>query len=102
MRAAINLTITSYGIPDLFPNRTVRVENVGVFSGNYGIDGITHSASESGWNMSIKLIANALFEDALSVGFSVAAPNPNVRHPTEETPSAGTGENVVEAEEDDF
>lgn len=59
MRGGINATISAFGIPDLVPTDVIRVEELGVFSGNYGVQGVSHQASAGEWKMTLTLLSNA-------------------------------------------
>jgi len=100
MRAGLNATITSFGIPYLLPDAMVRLKGLGIFDGNFGVDGVTHSASESGWTMSIKLLSNALFGDAVSNQLARQATTPNTQHPEVHEDSSGSASTTATVEED--
>ena len=59
MRGGINATITSFGIPDLVPTDVIAIDELGIFSGNYGIQGLTHNAAAGEWRMTMTLLSNA-------------------------------------------
>ena len=55
----IQATITTIGIPDLFPGTMVGVLGVGVFNGLYLVQKVTHRLSAEEWTMTLELINNA-------------------------------------------
>jgi hypothetical protein len=59
-QGGLNASITSIGIPDLFPGENVRLEGIGIFSGNYVVESIAHSAAPGDWNMTIKLLGDGV------------------------------------------
>lgn len=65
-RGGLNVTISSIGIPDLFPGEVVGIAGVGIFSGNYGLESISHAASPGDWSMTMKLLGDGLGENGVS------------------------------------
>jgi hypothetical protein len=65
-RGGLNVTISSIGIPDLFPGEVIALSGVGIFDGNYGIESISHSAAPGDWSMTIKLLGDGLGELGVS------------------------------------
>lgn len=52
----MNATVTTIGNPVAFPNDRIRIENLGLFSGNYEIEGMSHQVAEGDWTTTMKLI----------------------------------------------
>lgn len=52
----MNVTVSTIGNPLAFPNERIRIENVGLFSGNYEIEGMSHQVGEGDWTTTMKLI----------------------------------------------
>jgi hypothetical protein len=90
MRGGLQLTISTIGIPDLFPGDVVYIANAGIFSGNYSIEGLTHRASGGDWSMTLKLLSNALSAEAIVQGLQDQWQNFNQEQP-EVTTDAGSG-----------
>lgn len=49
-------TVSTIGNPVAFPNDRIRIENIGMFSGNYEIEGMSHQVGEGDWTTTMKLI----------------------------------------------
>jgi len=52
----IQATVSTIGNPVAFPGDRIRIENLGLFSGNYEIIGMSHQASEGEWTTTMRLI----------------------------------------------
>lgn len=59
--AGINVTVSTIGNPLAFPGDRIRLENVGLFSGNYEINGESHQVAED-WMTTMQLIRRGSFE----------------------------------------
>lgn len=77
MRGGINATVTTFGIPDLFPTQVISIAGLGVFDGPYGIEGVTHRAMPGEWTMTLRLLRNAFNQDMIARGASEEAPKRN-------------------------
>lgn len=73
----IRATLTTIGIPDLFPGQMVGVAGMGVFDGLYLVTKVSHRLSESDWTMSLDLINNATETSMLSRVISGFTPRQN-------------------------
>jgi len=73
----IQVTITTIGIPDLFPGVTVTIIGTGVFDGVYGVQKVTHRVSAEEWTMTLELLNNATSARMMSsvISFSPAVVN---------------------------
>lgn len=52
----IQATVSTVGNPVAFPGDRIRIENIGLFSGNYEIIGMSHAVGEGDWTTSMRLI----------------------------------------------
>ena len=60
--AGIQVTVSSIGLPMAFPDDRIRLEGVGLFNGNYEIDGMSHQVAEGDWTTSYRLIRRGEFD----------------------------------------
>lgn len=61
IRGGISASISTFGMPDLFPGQLITLEGLGVFSGNYGIQSLSHRVAPGEWSTTMRLLSNALF-----------------------------------------
>lgn len=59
----IHATVSTIGNPVAFPNDRIRIENLGPFSGNYEIEGMSHQVGEGEWTTTMRLIRRGTFGD---------------------------------------
>lgn len=104
MRGGIQATVTTFGIPELFPTQVVAIAGLGVFDGPYGIEGLTHRAMPGEWTMTLRLLRNAFNQDMIARGVSEEAPKLNeetarvVDEAVSNLEAEGGGTDTVEAE----
>lgn len=91
----IQATISSIGIPDLFPGQLVGMVGVGVFNGLYLVTKVTHRLSAEEWTMSLDLINNATETAMLSTVISGFTPRQNDATPPEPAGDAVGGATIV-------
>lgn len=70
----IQATIGSIGIPTIMPQDVVRLEGIGIFNGNYVVQGINHTVSAGQWDMSLRLMRDSpagsqFIADRIATGF---------------------------------
>jgi hypothetical protein len=87
----IQATITTIGIPDLFPGQMVGVVGVGVFNGLYLVQKVTHRVSAEEWGMTMELINNATETAMLSDILRGFTPRTNDATPPEPAGDAASG-----------
>lgn len=58
----INATVSTIGVPMAFPGDRLTLENIGLFSGNYEIIGMSHVAGEGEWTTSMRLLRRGGFD----------------------------------------
>lgn len=83
----LNATFSSIGLPDLFPGEAIAMAGLGIFSGNYIVESVSHSAAPGEWTMTMKLLGDGV--DAR--GMSSAVSRSWARFNNEEV------ENIIEA-----
>jgi len=59
----VHATVSTIGNPVAFPNDRIRIENLGPFSGNYEIEGMSHQVAEGEWTTTMRLIRRGTFGD---------------------------------------
>lgn len=91
VRASIQATVESFGIPNLFPEDIVRLDNVGILKGNYRVTGVSHRADSSEWMMSVTLVSNAIRTNSIADEIILRPPKTNDEDPPESTGDATTG-----------
>jgi hypothetical protein len=95
-------SVTTIGMPNLYPESVVRIEGIGMFSGNYIVSGITHSVGES-FETTLSLRANAPIGDTtvsslLLRPWSDSDVSVNTQSPQEVQESTGSSAMTVEPE----
>jgi hypothetical protein len=100
-RGALSTKISSYGLPHVYPGDFISIINLGIFSGNYGILGLTHRAEAGSFSTSFDLLSNALLYDAVATILSANVEGVNDQPAVvQESATSGGGYNV-EPEPDD-
>jgi len=59
--AGLNVNVSTIGNPLAFPGDRITLENVGLFSGNYEINSMSHAVGEGDWTTSMELIRRGGF-----------------------------------------
>ena len=59
----IHATVSTIGNPLAFPGDRIRIEGIGIFNGNYEIEGLSHSVAEGDWTTTMKLIRRGMLGD---------------------------------------
>lgn len=90
----IRATVSSVGIPDLFPGQLVGIVGIGVFDGLYLVTKVTHRLSAEEWTMSLDLINNATETAMLSAVISGFTPRQNDATPPEPAGDAVGGATI--------
>jgi len=90
MAGGLNATITTIGIPDIFPGDIIRLETAGIFDGNYAVQGLSHKAGEGEWTTSMRLLNNAMQLEAIHRSLSRFFERANREEP-ERREEAGSG-----------
>jgi hypothetical protein len=99
--AGFSATCSTFGIPYIFPGDFVQVINIGVLSGNFGVQGVTQRAEPGMWTTVLELKSNAIFSEQLVEILQDEVPITNSQE-AEETPEVGSGAaSVVEVEPGD-
>jgi hypothetical protein len=99
MAGGLNATISTIGIPDLFPGDIIRIETAGIFDGNYAIQGLSHRASEGEWTTSMRLLNDSLQLDAIHRSLQRFFQRTNREEPERrEGAGSGVGTETVTAE----
>jgi len=93
----IHVTITTIGIPDLFPGETVEVHGVGLFDGAYLVQNITHTVAAGDWSMTVEILSNATQAALMSATASFSPPRVNTATAPEPNGDAEGGGNTVES-----
>lgn len=78
-RGGIQATVSSFAIPELFPGDMVALANLGVFSGKYLIDSMSHHAAAGEWTMEMHLLNNAVSRSAVAEHLQVTPASINTR-----------------------
>ncbi|MBW2168976.1 MAG: hypothetical protein JRG69_06915 [Deltaproteobacteria bacterium] len=52
----MSATVSIIGNPLAFPGERIRLENLGVFSGNYEINSMSHAVADGGWTTTMTLL----------------------------------------------
>lgn len=95
-QGGLNASFTTIGIPDLFPGENVRLEGIGVFSGNYVIESVAHSAAPGDWNMTVKLLGSGVDARGITDIFSHQWGNYNSLNPQQRQEAEGGGTTLRE------
>jgi len=69
-RGGLNASFETIGLPDIFPGEVVRLEGLGIFSGNYTIESVAHNAGAGEWTMSVKLLGDGVDANGLANGIT--------------------------------
>lgn len=102
-RGGIQASGASFGIPELFPNDIITLGNLGIFSGNYLVDSMTHRAGPGEWTMDMKFLANSVALSAIAEDLRVTPTSINTRTAPEladGSENAGGGGTTVTATEE--
>ena len=98
LKGGITASLSSFGIPELFPADIVELDGMGVFNGLYAINSLTHTANDSEWTMRLELLNNASASGLFYKYFvsDVKELKKNVEGVPEDGGEAGGGEVEVE------
>ena len=99
IRGGINASISSYGIPELFPGDVVEVLGLGIFNSNYYVHRLTWSANVSEFTMRLMCINNATASGIVDNVFLNPPTSSNTEQVPEGLPSDSGASLLVEAEE---
>ena len=97
-RGGINATTATVGLPQLFPGDFITIINMGIFSGNYGIQSLTHRGEPGMFSTSLTLLSNAIFAEQLASFLQDEPQVINDQEPEEATDAGGGGSTEVESE----
>jgi len=86
----LNATFTTIGIPDIFPGEVVKLVGLGIFSGNYVVESVSHSAQPGDWSMTVKLLGDSVDSRGLETAISRTWDIYN-QEPVEEQEESGGG-----------
>ena len=89
-QGGINVSISAFAIPELFPGSVIELGGVGIFDSNYWIHTLTHNASAGAWFMGLKLVNNGAAGGGIDEFFTKEAEETNTDK-TEEGIDAGSG-----------
>lgn len=92
----IHATITSFGIPDLFPGELVSIHNLGIFDAVYLAHKVTHRTAPGDWTMTLELLNNATSQTMLASLLSFTPQRVNDATPPEPLGDAEGGGQEVE------
>lgn len=93
----VQVSITSIGIPDLFPGEIVGIQGMGMFDSLYLVQKVTHSVSAEEWSMTLDLVNNATSSAMLAALLSFTPTVVNEATPPEPSGDATGGGIEVEA-----
>jgi len=95
-QGGLNANFTTIGIPDLFPGEVIRLEGLGIFSGNYCVESVSHSGSPGEWTMTIKLLGDGIDSRGLDTAISQRWERFNQESAPEQQEAEGRGSTNVE------
>ena len=98
-RGGVNANISSYAIPELFPGSIVELAGVGVFNSNYWVESMTHTASDTEWTMSLKLVNNGSASGGLEDFLSKQSEKKNTEEVEEGVEAASGASSIVDSVE---
>lgn len=91
----LNATFSTIGIPDLFPGEVVKLVGLGIFSGNYVVESVSHSAAPGDWSMTVKLLGDGVDARGLETAISTLWDRYNQQEADEEEEAGGGGTDIV-------
>lgn len=97
LRGGMNASITTYGLPELFPGEIVEVTGLGIFNSNYLITEMTWSANSSEFLSKLKCLNNASASGMIDDTFLVDPASSNTEQVEASEEADSGGDLVVEA-----
>lgn len=94
----LNASFTTIGIPDLFPGEAVKLVGLGIFSGNYVVESVAHSAAPGDWSMTVKLLGDGVDARGMETGISRVYDRYNQQEADEVEESGGGGATDINPE----
>lgn len=94
----LNATFSTIGIPDLFPGEAVKLVGLGIFSGNYVVESVSHSAAAGDWTMTVKLLGDGVDARGMETAISRVWDRYNQEDAEEQEEASGGGTETFDPE----